>query len=254
MTRDRLFIGFAVLAVGCGDPLADGRFPGDPLITLAGSIRDQSPAAEDDDHTAQVSSGPLKLAVFWSRGGLGGVGGEVSGLEQQAIARGIFPAEFTLAIYAPPHDAALFDAAGGGRLALGLLVAYVDADRDGRYDKNADRVIGGARASALIYSPEGASDPQYGTFGAGFHRVHFEVEGDDCAKGGYEVEPAEGALQIVLDTTSPGLALHDVDCDGTLEGAEDICPEHGVGSLCPGWTCGSTTGTCGYAFCCDLKD
>ena len=249
----RLLIAISLLA-GCGDGLTDGTFPGDPLITLSGFIQDQTPLGsdDDDDTTARLPRSPIKVAIFWSQGGLSGAGSEVSGVEQQAIARSIFPAEFTLSIYSPPHPSVLFDAAGSGKLALGMLVAYADTDRDGLYDKNTDRVIGGARGSAVIYSPEGGSDPQYGPFDAGFTRVHFEVEGENCAAGGYELEKAEGELQIVLDATQPGAALHDSDCDGELEGAEHLCPEDGLESVCPGWTCGSP-GTCGYSFCCGLS-
>lgn len=275
MTRFTLVLVAASLwlgTAGCGVPLADGDYPGEPLITLHGTIRDTSPIPDDEDSTLPVPSGPLRLGVIWSQAGLtglAGLNGLVSVADQQGVARGIFPAEFTLAFHHPPPDKVLSDASGGGQIAIGLLIAYVDVDSDGGWNANVDRLVGGAlhphgtdelEGSALVYSPDGASDGEM-TFAPGFSHITLEAKIDPetggCPGGqpAWKLEPVEAPLLMAIDVTRPSAALFDLDCDGDLSEWGHACPEGPISTLCPGWTCESPgAGTCAYTFCCTEDD
>lgn len=146
----------AALASACGDPLVDGRYRGEPLFTLSGTvIADESVAWEDWE------VGEVRVGLEWAewegdeeRGGY-----DVEELE----IRTSFPAQFEVHIYQPPSLDALFWTPWlpGHEVAVARPLLYLDRDGDSRWDIDEDEVLGGTFDTVLVYvEPEWEDDEQ----------------------------------------------------------------------------------------------
>ncbi len=82
------------LAVCACSPQATPEYPGDPLVTLHGTVQNASPYPLPD----------VVAALLWQRGPPPTTGDEE--LATRARVEGRFPAEFVLRLYLPPPDAA----------------------------------------------------------------------------------------------------------------------------------------------------
>ena len=137
----------AALALSaCGDPLVDGRYRGEPLFTLSGTvIADEGVAYED------WADGDVRISIEWSewKGTEARGGYDVEQLETLTS----FPAQFEVNIYQPPDLDALFWAPWlpGYEVAVGRPLLYLDRNQDGRWDVGSDEVIGGAFDTVLVY-------------------------------------------------------------------------------------------------------
>jgi hypothetical protein len=123
----RLFMtALAALAlVGCGDPVADGRYPGEPLFVLEGRI-------EGDAGTSSIRApylGVVWFAPTW----------EWDELRPQVATSLVpvrdtsFPGDFRLELFDPPP---VFEGETivGGQMVIGTVVALDDVDGNGRFD------------------------------------------------------------------------------------------------------------------------
>lgn len=125
MTRWAPFAGLAcamALAPGCGEPLRDAAFVGEPLAVFV-AVPD---GPEDSGDTLDPQT---RVALMWS------IEGDTRFLQQPGPSpRLVDGEEVRLALYAPPPARAR---AHG--YAVGLLVPYIDADDDGRLDEDEAR-------------------------------------------------------------------------------------------------------------------
>ncbi|MFN3197182.1 MAG: hypothetical protein ACE366_02020 [Bradymonadia bacterium] len=252
MTRISLkAISLAMVLAGCGDPLEDASYRGEPLLVLQGEVRVQSTGLTVDEvaDLPQPASGTLRVALFWSRAAEAAQ--QVSLIEQQAVTTSRFPARYALSLYSPPPMEVMVEAPeGNGEVAVGLLLVYIDANEDGRWDPATDRLVGGARQRALVYTPSGASSPFFGDLQPGYHRVRTAADGRACFQQAHTDFHSEtdNELPLYIDMTFPTQVLIDLDCDGHHLEWSSICPSPEALALqCQGtdrtgdlvWQCGT---------------
>lgn len=127
---------------GCGDPLVDSKYRGEPILRLVGRIAALRGDGVPPDAEALVS-------MFWNR--------DLSSrpptlVEQQSVSTNVqFPNEFEVLVFDPPtEDHAL---TMDSRLAVGFLLVYADLDGDRAFGA-ADRIVGGNANKALIWALE----------------------------------------------------------------------------------------------------
>jgi hypothetical protein len=157
----RLVLLLAGAAVACGDPLADHRYRGDPLMRLQG---DAAPRPEEDDFIN------LRVALFWMAGGP--YDGDVEQMvEDPGAARELpRPGPWAINVFDPPPAAALVD---GGGYGIARLLVYRDRDHSGRRETG-EPFLGAAAPEALLYAPRalgGARSPTRRDLPAGFHQA-----------------------------------------------------------------------------------
>lgn len=133
----------------CGDPLVDGRYRGEPLFTLSGTVvADESIAWEDWEAWEE---GEVRIGLEWAEWeGEGERGGyDVEELEITTS----FPAQFEVHIYQPPSLDALFWTPWlpGHEVAVARPLLYLDRDGDSRWDLDEDEVLGGTFDTVLVY-------------------------------------------------------------------------------------------------------
>jgi hypothetical protein len=151
----------ALTVVSCGDPLADDRYRGDPLVHLRGDV---APRPEEDDFIQ------LRLALFWVPGGPYATDGAGFVEDREASQELPHPGDFTLNVFSPPDDARMVSGAGYG---LARLMVYRDRDRSGRRDPG-EPFLGAVGPEAFLYlaRPLAAeSSPSRRPLPQGFHQV-----------------------------------------------------------------------------------
>lgn len=165
MKRRGAIAAWAGLALlGCGDPLVDQRYRGEPIFKATGTL------APDSMVPVSALTGDVLAAVFWKRS-LEPSGGLRAQLSASATVE--LPATIEVLLFAPPEPADFVEE--GGSYALGFLLLFVDLDRNGRYDEGTDRIIGGDFGNAFVYSPqviEAEASPSGTTLPAGFSLIN----------------------------------------------------------------------------------
>lgn len=182
------------LAAGCGDPLVDDSYRGDPLVTLTGSVQNPltlQPAAE------------AAVYLLWQPQ-TSTVGEPVGFTTERVDVEPTFPAEFQIDIFAPPPESTLFETYGGGLASTAGLVMANDEQLElilnGNSTPEALGVIGFSYANVLyIPTDEDAALIAAELPGAvrGFNQLVFNVaceqealEWSDCVNAGCEDEAA----------------------------------------------------------------
>ncbi len=185
-------------------------------------------ALEDSPVVDSLDGVELRLGLFWSRAGVqGGAADADDRVEQTARIEAGFPARYQLILHTPP-PADVLKTNGSGQYAIGLVLVYIDGNRDGRFSPGADQITGGAAERALLYSPGGVELGDR-TWAAGYHRVQTGQVCDEAADGGkiidLDVDPAP-TLRVELSAGPGFLAalLLDEDCDCQFDGYDDLCP------------------------------
>jgi hypothetical protein len=214
------YLALALALVSCGDPLADGHYLGEPLYRLEGWVElELSP----DALTANDTQGELRVAVFWAP-----ARGENFRLdiatEQAVETTGFFPAKFEITLYEPP-DPSLYRTIddGKGELAVALLLAYLDVDKDGRWDRDTDWLVGGARDQLLAYTPTGLESPTWGRIPTGFAKL--VATNSDCSAGPILFKADDSrSMDLVVGLQFPTEVLLDRDCDGGQTEWTGLCP------------------------------
>jgi hypothetical protein len=195
----RLALLLAGAAVACGDPLADDRYRGDPLMHLQG---DAAPRAEEDDFIN------LRLALFWMA--RGPYDGDVARMVEDpgAVQELPRPGPFVINVFDPPPAAALAPAGYG----IARLLVYRDRDHSGRREAG-EPFLGAVGPEALLYAPHAldqAGSPTRRGLPGGFHQVMLPLLCDEPAP-----PPA--------DATDCGVPLG-AACDGDADcGRGGIC-------------------------------
>lgn len=215
-----LAVAAAVLGA-CGDGLKDGSYRGEPLHVLEGWVK------LDTTETAPgvtLVVGELRVAVFWSRSADALAAGTV-GIEQDVATGGSFPARYRLVIYEPPPDELLVPVLdGSGHYAFALVLAYVDGNGDGAWNRRSERLVGGAVQRLLVYTPDGVESATFGKLAKGFH--HLEPKTQVCASGlptVFAPDPNPD-LELTISMTFPTDVVLDLDCDGDSREWWSLCP------------------------------
>ena len=135
----------SLLALGCGDPLVDAGYRGEPLAQLQGEV------SWAGDGTAP-DAGLVRAALFFAP--------DLQTVDPAAWteARGTsapvhgIPSAFDLDIFAFPA-AALDVRDAGAAYAVGRLLVYTDANANGHYDPD-EPLLGIEPPAAWLYAPE----------------------------------------------------------------------------------------------------
>ncbi|KFA93678.1 hypothetical protein [Archangium violaceum] len=162
MLRSLFVTGLAGLVLSaCGTPLATPEYPGEPLLTLSGTVT--------SERTEPLPSPTVELVWLVPR-----VGEDLIVTDSVPV-QGQFPSHFTLSLHRPPDDSAIVQTAYGR-----MAIAYI-----GVFDEDARRFLGAAENYVLSYLPEpveaGSEISKWLDKGggaralsAGYHLIHAE--------------------------------------------------------------------------------
>ncbi|MBW1807786.1 MAG: hypothetical protein JRJ87_06285 [Deltaproteobacteria bacterium] len=148
----RLTTLLAILACGCGNPLAGHEYLGEPLFSFKGQVTSYL-GSQDSQHEFRVS-------LFWSPSGQTRVAAEDLVEQTSASVTIEFPSTFEINVFYPPQAAHLVD--GQPAYGLALILVYEDRDENGRFTKDAQpsELVGGARDHVLLYAPRALTSEQ----------------------------------------------------------------------------------------------
>ncbi len=140
-----------LLLAGCGSVLADGGYRGEVLLTFEGSVVTEVPAELLD-----FDIDKMRITVTWLTPEQP-EGAVVADVDVDAITS--FPAEYTLHLYQPPPEEALFEDpwTPGTRIAIAAPMLYIDADGDGSWKRGVERVVGGSFDVVGVWSERSTS-------------------------------------------------------------------------------------------------
>lgn len=213
----RLTSAATLLGLGCDGALVEGSYHGEPLLTVSGEVRLVGKSTSGGEEPDGFPAGTLKLAVVWL-----GPRSESSTelvltvIDQRITLVPVFPARYSLALYSPPPPTASLGAGTSGTYAVAVLAAYVDANGNGRFDRDVDRLIGGATGQRVIlYTASGLQASWLDrSLAPGYHRL-IVGGGQSCKKWGHvgmQVDPLD-ETEIKIFAEPPADLFPDVDCD-----------------------------------------
>ena len=147
--------------VGCGDPVADATYQGQPRDEIQVTVAFDS----SDNFVDEVS--PRATLVWFDEGGNLIEQGE----EGIAVAE-TSPAALTVRVFdlPPPGIERAYDGITG-LVAFGQVGIYDDQDGDHRWDRPDEGLIGLSDDLVVVYTTLGASGDTIGSFSPGFHHV-----------------------------------------------------------------------------------
>lgn len=124
-------LAMAALVAGggaCGS-LVDSSYEGDLLFSVSGVVQRGSLAAVD---------GPVRVAVLWANGRVDEYPPtpDSSYVATEAATDGDFPAGFALEFTQEPIAEIMYRGTGSDAYALGFVVAYLDCNGNGRFDRS----------------------------------------------------------------------------------------------------------------------
>lgn len=182
----------------CGDPLADGTYPGSPLFQISGTVyadASQAPPIEG-----------VQVTLLW--------GPNDEGSWQESLGLNTtFPSRFELTLYAPPPTD-LMSPLGAG-LGVGSPVLYTDDDHDGVFDRDRDTLVGGSEDKLVLYVGDEAEITDTGSQWAaelGYHMVQL-TEGDclSTLEAAEETDPQSVDLFLSTQSASPLVGCAETD-------------------------------------------
>lgn len=158
----------ALAMLACGPALVDQEFEGDAVYAHSRlMVREITPGVAAAAHRP-------RFAMFWNPQGIDGTPEELR--EQPRTSRPL-PTELnSWTLFEPPEAALWATSAGGGRYAVGRLLAYDDWNEDGL--RNPHEPWLGDSLVGLLYVPDAlsaATSPFGRPVPAGAHRVEFPV-------------------------------------------------------------------------------
>lgn len=188
-------------ALGCGDPLVGGLYPGEPLFQISGQVQ-----VESDQE--QPSKG-VQVSALW---------GPEDELDWQTTIdlSTTFPDRFLMTLYAPPPSG-VDDTPLGPGLSVGALVLYVNDDGEVGFSRGSDTLVGGSGDQLLIYVSEDAAEADTGVAWSstpGYHTGRL-VRGDclTVASAIEETDPLDVKLYL-SDAAAAPLAGCGPDSEG----------------------------------------
>jgi len=236
-----LIIALAALAAaaGCDDAAVGGDYQGEPLLTVTGWVRVEN--LYTDIAGDAIERGRLRTAVLWAAPDGSGAGRSrfdvVSSVAERVDASGLFPARYELTLFSPPAPRLVQPSGGEGSYAVGVIVAFLDTDDDGRWEAGAEQLVGAVLDVALVYSPDdGVRGPAMGTvFPPGYTLASVSDDPGTCGESGQALLYARDRPEadMVVDMAFPYEAALDLDCDGVSTEWVAFCPSlEVVGDIC----------------------
>ena len=238
----------ALATLGCNTALVDASYHGEPLLTLQGQVQivptapegrgDGKPKPPDDKAGKEgpkegpkpvvLPAGALRLAIVWESEAVENhENAAFSAFEQSVELTSQFPAGYVMTLFTPPPDAVMHKATNGAAYALGTIVAYADADGDGRFDAANDTLIGGATGRALVWAASELSAPWLREpMSKGYHRLRVRPDKQVCDEFGhvqFEADPLPDTDLQVFESF-PKDAMVDLNCDGKRDEWGAACP------------------------------
>lgn len=221
--RQSLFA-LALVGAGCGDPLANGSYPGEPILEAGGGVEIRQV------NELGMADGRLRVALFWVREqGWNDLDPSLGVLDipEQDVAIADLPGVYGFRVYDPAPPEVMIDAGemgGSGDFALAALLVYVDAADNHVFDHGDDWLVGSVEDQMYAFTREGAEVPGYGTLEPGYTALDAEKDED----GRYRC--TDGALELTIGTAGRPLVIEflfdvlvDPNCDmAATEYA--ICP------------------------------
>lgn len=194
MSRFYVSACLAAVLAACGDPVADGAYPGEPLFRIRGHI-------EGDAGTSSLHA-PY-LGLVWFEASLAYDPTEpkmVTSLVR--VAETSFPGDFHMEIFEPPP--AFDDSATllGNRMVVGYVFAIDDVNDDGRFG----------------FDLYGRIDPPDRIFGMGYEElVWIEEPGNPlCFPGLFTNPDAVAARRLLVTSVDPCRGLEVLPEDATI--------------------------------------
>ncbi len=142
------FLAVVFLGKGCGAPLVDVGYRGEPLFEVDGQIETFSALEPADEQ--------IRASLFWTTGRFLEEPSAQRLLEQASASTEVrFPATFEIRIFEPPTQRHFIQLTPP--LALGVVLIYADRNGNERYDAmGPDVIVGGTVAKGIVYAPQGA--------------------------------------------------------------------------------------------------
>lgn len=218
--RRALALGSLVAGIGCGDPLVDGSYPGESLFSVISTVK-----VHLVDEAQQVQ-GDLRVAMFWMVGPSGHDDPDSHlDIPEQAVLISRLPGYYGFNLYEAPPESVMIDD-GDGRYAIGTLLLYLDAGRDGVWDRKDDWLIGAVPESAYLFTRDGASLDGLGEFAPGYHVLHVDRADPKtkCEDGVVALSRSDEGQELVVDFLDQ--VLVDPNCDDDAS-EWDLCPVPG---------------------------
>ena len=158
-----------------------------------------------------------RIAIIWADPG----NASLSSLQQRTVTATEFPARYTFSVFHPPSKEALFE----GSYAYGLIVTFIDRNRDETLDIASEPIIGLNTDTAITYrvndpTADGLDAPMgFQTLARNFScpLAPENVDAGDLGNELSEVISITGVSILIYDN------LADVDCDGTKTEWKTLC-------------------------------
>jgi len=163
----RLLVSGAVFALGCGAPLVDSTYGGEPKLTLTGRMEGAAP--EPDQQVLH-----FRGALFWNPRGTAAFDSFDALLEQPSSSRPFqWPGVVEWNVFGFPASEQLATTPSGARYGVAVALFYNDSDNNLRRDPG-EKVYAELEYAALVFAPEAlaAGDSPTGrAMPAGYHIV-----------------------------------------------------------------------------------
>lgn len=193
--------------ISCGDPLVEGDYRGQPLISLSGTIR-------VNDSLSAEEAATVRVALLW-------IGAGQQEDLTQARSESAFPARYTLDVFTPPPARAMRELTDrDGLYALARIVLYLDADGDERLGAR-ESMVGASPDQVLTYFTSSETTSLVsGSLRTGYQVMALRSCDDRLTdKAMLANVPTVDAVDLVLEA---GViqGLSDLDCDSI---GDDFC-------------------------------
>jgi hypothetical protein len=176
----------ALFLCACGDPLVEGGYRGEPIFKVRGETLFLPSPVPGEEITHRASA-------FWNVD----AAGSIALVEQTSVTTEVFlPDVFDVIFFLPPEPQHFQSPS----LAVGILIIYADADRDGRWSEGTDGLLAVTTRQGFTYSVS-----------TGFSIVELPTQCPELAGAPESVPPAIGARRC----DSPERSCGDQLCDPT---------------------------------------
>lgn len=205
----------AMGVLACGETLVDSDYSGTPLFTLQGVVGGPT--------EAPLEPGTLvTTAMFWSPQGL--TARRYDELVEQlgTASAAPVPRPYFMNLFDEPGPQHLFTTPSGARYAIGRVVAYLDANRNGRLDPP-ELILGASQGFAVLYAPQdlAAGDSPTGKpLRAGWQSFMLPLSCPGSTSGPGPAPVADGDCGVPLGEPCDT----DADCNGGVCLAELLIP------------------------------
>ena len=171
-----------------------------------------------------------RIAILWANPGDAPLGA----LQQRTVTQTAFPARYTFTVYHPPNPAVLFES-DEGAFAFGIVVSFIDRNRNEILDWNQEPIIGINENMGILYHQEGSSVGYLTAVEKGYQSFRKPAAClNDASDGEQNRSGAQSGNTISIVGATPRILeqLPDVDCDDDRDEWRRLCTLPQVRSRC----------------------